>query len=176
MHTALLRAGGGWGMIQRMSASAPVPSPSPRSLLAEQVLFRGLPEAEMAQLWDTVRHREVAPGRCVYRAGESAEALYLVVEGSLEVVKRETGESGLADEQVIGWVTVGDLFGETALLAGRRHTSEVRATEPSVLVEVPRRTLDALFERHPSRRLRLRTLSVTRRLASVSAAFKGDRD
>lgn len=174
MRTALLR----WMTIVRhdpatMIAAASPNDPTPSGLLADLALFQGLPDAEMAEMAAGVRRSELAVGRCAYRAGEAAEALYLVVEGRLEIFKQEVDEDGNVEERRVGAVGPGDLFGEAAILADRAHSSEVRAIEPSRLLIIPRRTLDAFFQRHPSRRLRLRTLSVTRRLASVSAAFKG---
>lgn len=155
-----------------MNATASQPVDPASVLLAEQALFQGLSPAELAELGAAVHSREILPGRCIYRAGEASDGLYLVVAGTLEVVKREESEEGgMVEERVLGRLGPGDLFGEGALLGSRQHTAEVRALEPTRFLVIPRPVLDDFFERHPSRRLRLRTLSVTRRLANVSAAF-----
>jgi CRP-like cAMP-binding protein len=135
--------------------------------LAELPLFQGLQESELRQIASGVRNRSIAPGRCAYRRGEEAAALYLVLSGRLRAVKIEP-----SGEEVEGAeVTAGDVFGEGALLDHRAHSSEVRAVEASEVLVLPSALLDDFFEHHPSRRLRLRTLAVTRRLAKVSAAF-----
>lgn len=138
-----------------------------RRALAELPLFQGLKDEELTEVatWSTTR--TLAPGRCAYRRGEEAQGLYVVLEGELEVV-RPDGETG---ERILGQVGPGDIFGEAALLDDRPHRAEVRAVRESDVAVLPKELLDTFFEQHPSRRLRLRTLAVTRRLAKVSGAF-----
>ena len=154
-------------------ARTPHPPPAPQDhvrALAALPVFSDLDEAERSEIAAASRSRAVAAGRCTYRRGEEAEALYVVLAGRMEVVKMDAA----GGERRLGELGPGDLFGEAGLLEDRPHTSEVRAAEPSEVLLVPRPVLDRLFERHPARRLRLRTLSVTRRLAKVSAAFRGE--
>lgn len=138
-----------------------------RRALADLPLFEGLTEAEMDEVaaWSTTR--TVTPGRCVYREGEEAQGLYLVLSGELEVVHREDATR----ESTLPRVGPGDLLGETALLDGRPHSAEVRAITEARVAKLPQALLESFFEQHPSRRLRLRALAVTRRLAKVTNAF-----
>ena len=155
-----------------MVASPPQVEPAAaghRDALAALPLFEGLDAAELNEVAAAARSRTLAPGRCAYRRGEEAEGLYLVLAGRLEVVRIDDA----GGERRLGELSPGDVFGEGALLEARSHTAEVRAAEPSEVLAVPRAALDRVFARHPARRLRLRTLSVTRRLAKVSAALRG---
>lgn len=152
------------------SAEARAADASRRHLaLAELPLFQGLDDAELTEVvtWSTTRH--VATGRCVHRRGEAVQALYLVLEGELESL----AESADGREARTGVLLPGDVFGEAALLEDRPHRHEVRALTASTVVALPAELLQSFFAEHPSRRLRLRTLAVTRRLAKVSGAFEG---
>jgi len=135
--------------------------------LAGLPLFQGLNDSELNEVaaWST--SRTLAPGRCAYRRGEDPQGLYVVLTGELEVVRPD----GDTEERVVGQVGPGDIFGEAALLDDRPHRAEVRAVRESEVAFLSKELLDRFFEEHPSRRLRLRTLAVTRRLAKVSDAF-----
>lgn len=138
-----------------------------RRALADLPLFQGLKDSELEEVatWSTTR--TLAPGRCAYRRGEEAQGLYVVLDGELEVVRPD----GDTEERVLGQLGPGEVFGEAALLDDRPHRAEVRAVQESRVAFLPKDLLDSFFEQHPSRRLRLRTLAVTRRLAKVSGAF-----
>jgi CRP-like cAMP-binding protein len=157
-------------MVPARTSPTPPATEDAKTALAALPLFADLDDRELEDVAAASRGRAIAAGRCAYRRGEEAEALYLLLAGRMEVVRVD----GAGSEVRLGTLGPGDLFGDAALLEDRAHTSEVRAAEPSEVLMVPRRVLDALFERHPARRLRLRTLSVTRRLARVSAAFRGE--
>lgn len=150
--------------IRRRRAMIGAMSRDARTTLARLDLFQGLPAAELDALAAAARQRQVAAGRLVYRRGEEYQGLYVVVSGAVETVV-EGGSAQLGP---------GALFGEAALLADGPHVADVRAVEDAALLFLPRRPLDDLFATHPARRLRLRTLSVTRRLSNVSAAFVDD--
>lgn len=159
-------------MVMPSPRHAPVPAADPATrqrALGELPLFQGLRDAELRQIADAVGARSVAAGRCVYRAGEDAAALYVVLSGRLRVVKLDSSGAEVEGPEI----AAGDVFGEGALLDHRTHSSEVRALEAAEVLVLPRALLDEFFEQHPSRRLRLRTLAVTRRLAKVTAAFTG---
>ena len=138
-----------------------------RRALAELPLFQGLHESEMSEVATWSITRSLAPGRCVYRRGETAQGLYLLLDGELEVVRLEDDTR----ERTLASIGPGEVFGEAAFLDDRPHSAEVRAVGPSRVVMLPREMLESFFDQHPSRRLRLRTLAVTRRLAKVSGAF-----
>lgn len=134
--------------------------------LREVPLFEGVPEDSVVQVADGSLLREVKPERLVFRAGEEAQALYVVRSGALEVSVRDAD-----GRQRVARLGPGDVFGEAALLADRSHGSEVKALEPCELLVIPKAVVVDFLDRHPSRRLRLRTLTVTRHLSNAAAAF-----
>jgi hypothetical protein len=65
---------------------------------------------------------EVPAGQIVVRQGELAQAAYIIVEGRCEVTREEQGE-----QRVLRVMEAGEVFGETAILAGSPRTATVRA-------------------------------------------------
>ncbi len=118
-------------------------------------LFSSLaPEAFGALLRD-VERVEVAGGDIVVRAGESADAFYVIVSGAVHVFihAADGAEVALAE------LRPGDHFGEQALLAGRVRNASVRGLAPhSLLARVGVDQLDALCANEPGLRHELEAL------------------
>ncbi|MCA9548032.1 MAG: cyclic nucleotide-binding domain-containing protein, partial [Myxococcales bacterium] len=99
----------------------------------------GLFDALDAQAVDTLlSHCEIRlcpPGEVVLHEGQPGDALYVVLEGALQVF-RDLARS----EVVLARVPKGGHVGEQALLPGgaRRRTASVRAAAPTVLLRLPR--------------------------------------
>ena len=69
-----------------------------------------------------------AAGEIVVRQGEYADTAYIIVSGRCEVTREEQGE-----QRVLRVMEAGEVFGETAILAGSPRTATVRAlTEVSL--------------------------------------------
>jgi tRNA A-37 threonylcarbamoyl transferase component Bud32 len=64
----------------------------------------------------------VPAGEVVVRQGEFADAAYIIIEGRCEVTREENGVS-----RVLRVMEAGEVFGETAILAGSPRTATVRA-------------------------------------------------
>ncbi|CAN5154609.1 ATP-binding protein [soil metagenome] len=128
-------------------------------------VLSGLSREDLEALRRSGREVEVAAGTVVLREGAPAEALYLVLEGRLEVRK------GSADgESVVGAIGPGEVFGEMALLAGRPRFAGVRAVTRCRLLEVGRDAMERLLARPPALRALLRT--TVERLQLIEAALK----
>lgn len=77
----------------------------------------------------------------VFERGSPADALYIIVSGSVGVVDK-TG----AEVAVLG---PGDFFGELSLLLDTTHRHDVRAEEDTELMVVAKEKLDELTASHP---------------------------
>src|SRR5262245_12118070 len=89
------------------------------ALLARCDLLRHLPPEEMAPLLDRVRTRSVKAGESGFHAGHPGDALYLVADGSVQVIAPGTSPRILAE------LGSGQAFGEMALLSGGSRTATV---------------------------------------------------
>jgi len=68
------------------------------------------------------RREQFAPGTVLLSEGETSGRLYILAEGSVEVLRGDTQVA------VIG--EAGSVFGEMSVLLNRPHTATVRATSP----------------------------------------------
>jgi ABC-type bacteriocin/lantibiotic exporter with double-glycine peptidase domain/CRP-like cAMP-binding protein len=88
-------------------------------LLRTQAVFSALPREALALLAADVEERSVAAGSTIFREGDPAGPLYLVVEGRLRARDRARGD--------LRYLRSGDLFGEVSLYMGSPRTATVEA-------------------------------------------------
>lgn len=84
----------------------------------------------------------VPAGDIVVRQGEYADAAYIIVEGRCEVTREEHGV-----ERFVRIMEAGEVFGETAILAGSPRTATVRALTDVTLYSIT----GEVFEREVGR-------------------------
>lgn len=98
-------------------------------LPVESSLFRDVDRTELGDLLRLAGHRlRVAPGECLIREGDVADAIYFIESGRFEVLKQSDQGS---DQHVIGETLPGAVVGEVALLDRGRRSASIRATEDS---------------------------------------------
>src|SRR6185436_3025770 len=97
-----------------------------RTLLAP--LFGELPDALLHELQDCLERITLAAGDLLFRAGDPGDAVYLLLEGRMQVFRETTGEPALLRD-----LGPGELIGEIALLTGDPRTASVRATRDSTV-------------------------------------------
>jgi CRP/FNR family transcriptional regulator, cyclic AMP receptor protein len=79
----------------------------------------------MASILDkcaSLPRKQFAPGTVLLSEGETSGRLYILAEGSVEVLRGDTQVAVIGD--------VGAVFGEMSVLLNRPHTATVRATSP----------------------------------------------
>lgn len=119
--------------------------------LSESVLDRFARELEIVN---------VAAGTNVFREGEPAREMYVLIDGEVEVLKQ--GKSGRdARVAILG---PRDTFGEMALIDVQPRSATVRAVAPSRLMRLTSTDLDALY-RTDLKSYALLTLNVARELS-----------
>ncbi|MFO7567289.1 MAG: serine/threonine-protein kinase [Enhygromyxa sp.] len=85
---------------------------------------------------------EIPAGQVVVRQGELADAAYIIVEGRCEVTREDQGQT-----RVLRIMEAGEVFGETAILAGSPRTATVRALSDVTLYSIT----GEVFEREVGR-------------------------
>lgn len=108
--------------------------------LGKSVLFRELPQEDIAAVAAVVQPEEHQRGGFVVREGEPGDHLYIVLSGRLEV-RRDYAPG--RSEPVAG-VEVGDIFGEIALLHSIPRTRSVRALSQSILLALHKADFERL--------------------------------
>jgi CRP/FNR family cyclic AMP-dependent transcriptional regulator len=131
------------------------------SLLRSAALFRGVSERGLAQLETAGRLRRLARGQILFLRGDTADAFYLVCSGRVALGL----DSADGRELVINEMRPGDGFGELGLITGQPRSTNAAATEPTVVLAVPRRDFLAVLAEEPA---------LTRSLLQITADRLGD--
>jgi signal transduction histidine kinase len=113
--------------------------------LAAIPLFGSLPADELVAVAERGHIRSLPSGATVVQQGDTADALYVLLDGSARVYKRhpDGGETQLAEQQA------GSYFGELALLDGQPRSAWVVTTSPVELFVLPRADFLELLPRAP---------------------------
>jgi NTE family protein len=101
---------------------------APRDALGEAPLLRGASAQAVAQLRRTGREIRVAAQDWLFRAGDPADRLFVVLTGRLQVVAD--------DGSLLREVGPGAALGELGLLTGSARSASVRALRDSRLLEI----------------------------------------
>ena len=124
-------------------------------ILSADPWFSRQPEALRAALVAEAQEVHVGTGRWIYDAGESASGLYGTLSGSIAM------HIGLENEEpaLVSVIGPGHIFGYTGRFLGGRRVATAVAREPSTLLYVPERGLEAIAQRLPELWVRLAELS-----------------
>jgi CRP-like cAMP-binding protein len=99
-------------------------------------------------------NRYVHDGVALFKDGESADAAYVVQEGSFELAV-----PGVAEPSTAG---VGVLIGELALITETKRSATATAREPSTVIRIPRSLFLKMLEGYPDAARRLRNAIAAR--------------
>jgi CRP-like cAMP-binding protein len=126
-------------------------------------LFAGLAEEDLEQLYRMAETVSLDAGELVFEEGNPGDALYVVLDGELEVSKRQGGQ-----DVVLAVRGVGDFIGEMSLLEQAPRSASVRTLRETRLLMISQAAFDTLLSCSPSAYLTmLRT--VTSRLRSTES-------
>ncbi len=97
-------------------------------------LFRQLGRAYMLDIAHNADLRDYEAGETIVAEGDAAENFYVVVRGSVEVLKER--EKGAA--RVVTTLEEGQYFGELSIFDNQPRSATVRATQPTTCLVIPR--------------------------------------
>ena len=126
-------------------------SPARAALLADWLkkveIFSGLDDEELAGLSARAGIRRFKSGARLYRQGSPAEALFVVMKGTVRVCREDSPGA----ESVIAELVCGDAFGEFELLTDDERNGAAYASEAAELLVFPRRgvQLESVFKENP---------------------------
>jgi len=108
-------------------------------------------------------------GEVVFERNEFANSLYSIIDGEVGI------RINPADPNEMVRLGTGEFFGEMALISGRRRTTTVVATMPSLLLEVDRNTMIRLLRSEPAVKQRIDGAAVVRQIKTYLAPQVDDR-
>jgi CRP-like cAMP-binding protein/Fe-S-cluster-containing hydrogenase component 2 len=92
-------------------------------------------------------------GDVIFKRNDYSTTFFFIVEGELDILIDD-------DDVPDGHLKAGEFFGELALVSGRRRAGTVRATQPCVLIETPRRVMLKLVDSVQSMRRILNEVAI----------------
>lgn len=88
-------------------------------------------------------NREVyVAGEYIFHEGEVGDFAYIIESGSVAIFKTHQGQ-----EQALGQVVRGDIFGEIALLDTQPRSASARCEEKTVLIPIQRKLVNTILEK-----------------------------
>jgi CRP/FNR family transcriptional regulator, cyclic AMP receptor protein len=109
--------------------------------LARSPLFAGLPRRLLARLATRFFEKAYRPGDIVFQEGDPGRALFVVVEGAVEIT-----QSRPQGEYVLVTLGPGDAFGELALIDDYPRSATARVAALGRLLILYKSDFDALME------------------------------
>ena len=129
-----------------MGAAGTIAAVTDVALLREVELFRDLSPEAFARIEPAVRHRVLQRGDVLFREGDEADELFVVVSGRVAISNRSID----GRESMIALMERGDLLGDMAFFDGLTRSAEARALEASEVLVVPFGPLRDALEDDPS--------------------------
>lgn len=113
--------------------------------------LRGLDEADLRNLAESAVWKVFAPNAVIFWEGDSEVNLYYLQYGSLKILK----SSDDGREQVLRFISAGELFNEIGVLAKRPNPATAIALEESGIWLLPRQAMEAIILAHPQTALQI---------------------
>jgi CRP/FNR family cyclic AMP-dependent transcriptional regulator len=116
-----------------------------RAGLAESDVFGALGDEDLDQLIGRGRTASFPHGAIIFRKGDPAEDLIIVLRGRI----RLSSASRPGREVMFDFIGPGHCFGEMALLEGKTRKLDATAVRPSAIFALRRRDVLVCLEAHP---------------------------
>lgn len=139
-------------------------------------LFAQLSAADIADLEAESKVRKLKKGDPVYLPTEQADGVLLVAQGRVKVCHATPD----GKQSILGFLDVGEIFGELSILGSSRRDEYVEATEKTTLVLLPKDAINHVLRKYPelvlgiTKMIGLRRQRVEKRLRNL--LFRSNRE
>ncbi len=123
--------------------------------------LRDVPEEELQSLAASMPQREFAAGDTVLRQGSTADGLYLIGSGTVELLRQDSGKEPFRTARLV----TGDSLADYELLNRQPLQTTARAVTPVVVYRWDRNALGEFLRTHPAALASLRFAAQSRKLA-----------
>ena len=151
---------------RRVSETRQVLPPMSIEFLQRLPLFADLPEADLRALYQRAEPMTLPAGEWLMREGEMGDALYVVLEGGIEISKR-SGEQ----EVTLAVRGPGEVIGEMALLDQTPRSASGRIVQDVSLLKISKEAFRQVLAASPTAALALLN-TVNTRLRSTEAMLR----
>lgn len=123
-------------------------------------LFGALSDDVLEHLTKTLKTMRAAAGDSVFKEGDPAREMYVVLDGEIEVMKK----SRRGRDMRVAILGPTDCFGEMSIVDMQNRSASVRALAPSRLLRITAEDMDSLY-RHDLKSYTLIVLNIARDLS-----------
>ncbi|XP_020911270.1 cGMP-dependent protein kinase 1 [Exaiptasia diaphana] len=109
-----------------------------KDAICENDFLKNLEPAQVREIVECMFSQSCDKDEVIIREGESGNALYVIAEGRLGVTK---------DDEFLGEMSGGMVFGELAILYNCKRTATVKANEPTTLWKIDRKMFQMIMMR-----------------------------
>jgi CRP-like cAMP-binding protein len=134
--------------------------PVTNAQLRDVGLFGALSDEFLTHLVSTLTAIRLMPGDTVFREGDPAREMYVVLDGEIEVLKK----SRKGRETRVAILGPNDCFGEMSIIDMQPRSATVRTLGPARLLKITTEEMDALY-RHDLKSYTLIVLNIARDLS-----------
>jgi len=121
-------------------------------------LFGDLPKEIMHELEDNIEWRYLSNGDVLFKEGDAADGIYIVVKGRLRaMVKADDGS-----EHSVGEIGPSEVVGEYALLTGEQRSNTVYAVRDSSVAWISEALFDKAVSKYPQMMRNIARIMVSR--------------
>jgi CRP-like cAMP-binding protein len=111
--------------------------------IQESELFRGVTPRVLTEIANGSEEMTFEKGTVLFSTGETAQDIYELVDGSIDLMAPETGLVHLTVSRS------GQIFGWSALVEPYERTATARCTADTKVVRMSRDSIERTIERHP---------------------------
>ena len=115
-------------------------------LLQKTPLFRRLSFDETNRLAGIMETHDVPAGKTVIEENALGDALWIVLKGEVSVARDGNRDGKHSENEILGALGPGELFGEMALVDDLLTSARITATANCRLLKIPRRKFEMLIQ------------------------------
>ncbi len=108
-------------------------------------LFFDLSHDEFMALVEKLSPIDVGAGDMIITQGEAGDSIFIIVSGQVSIFRRDEDKN----EVWINNLGEGSFFGEFGYFSGQKRFASVKAVEETTLLEIGRKSLEAVTAKHP---------------------------
>ncbi|MHB8811395.1 MAG: Crp/Fnr family transcriptional regulator [Desulfobulbaceae bacterium] len=124
---------------------------SKKEIIAESLLFSGLPAEQLDKVTAIAQERSFGRGESIFFEGDPGEGFYMVAEGQVKIFKMSLD----GKEQILHIFGPGEPFGEVPVFHGQPFPANALSLSKTRLLFFPRRQFVDLVTANPSLALNL---------------------
>lgn len=122
-----------------------MPDPVEYEMLKEAVLFKGLSDSELDIISKKVFLKPYKKGSTLFVEGMPGEVLYIVAEGSIDIIKKTKD-----GDKVIANLGKGEIVGEMSIIDSGARTATGKTGEDSKLIVVTKNSFMEMLDSDPA--------------------------